>query len=87
MVVQHRDISYLEHGGDHILGLHGLDLIPGGPDVPQEDLLPIVQDCQGLSLKINIHPTSNSIGDDKERAGKIVSLSVGMDPALKVPVS
>ena len=35
-------VDLFEHGRDDKLPLHGLDLLPGGPDVPQEDLLALV---------------------------------------------
>ena len=48
-------VDLLEHGGDDVLLLHGLDLLPAGPDVPQEDGLVVGVVAQGLGLEVDVH--------------------------------
>lgn len=54
----------------------------GGPDDKQK----IMMFTYGLNLKVNVHPPSQSIGNDKEWWGKVVGPGVGVDPAFKVTV-
>jgi hypothetical protein len=41
-------LDYLEHGWNDVFALHGLDLLPAGPNVPQEQLLQYGNFCKAL---------------------------------------
>ena len=48
-------------------------------------LFAVIKGGKGLSLKINVNPASNCVGNHKEGAGQVVGSGVRMDPSLKVP--
>ena len=50
-------VDLLEHGGDDVLLLHGLDVRSGRPDVAEEDGLVVGVVAEGLGFKIDVNAT------------------------------
>lgn len=64
-----------------------MDFLPCRPDIPQEDFGSIRPGSERILLEINVHCSSNGIGDHKKGTSQVVSSCIGMNASLEVPVA
>ncbi len=58
-----------------------------GPDVLEEHVVALGVGAERLGLEVEVHRPGQRVGDDQRRAGEVVHLHVGADPALEVAVA
>jgi hypothetical protein len=64
-----------------------LDLLDGGPEVPEIDRLPLGILAERLLSQIQVHPTGEGVGHHERGGSEVVRANVRIDASLEVPVS
>lgn len=80
-------ISFLEHLRGDCTCSDSTDLLTRGPNISKENIFSFLILAERLSLKIDVHGSSNSVGNNKGRRCQVVSSGVRMDTALEVSVA
>ena len=62
-----------------------LDLLVGGPDVPEVDVFAI-HGGQGLLVQVDVHTSRDGERHDEGRGCEVVGLHEGVDTSLEVPI-
>src|SRR5699024_10729643 len=77
--------------GEHVLGDRRgddlLDLLLGGPDVGEVDVVAVRILAECVLREIEVHRARECVGDHQRRRGQVVHLHVRIDPALEVAVT
>ncbi len=84
---EHLAVAAAEHVRAHGLADGLRDLVRGGPDVAEVDVLAVLVLAERVADDVDVHRAGERVGDAQRRRGEVVHLHVRVDAALEVAVA
>ncbi len=84
---EHLAVALAEHVRAYGLADRLGDLLRGGPDVLEVDVLALLVLPERIADDVDVHRAGERVGDAQRRRGEVVHLHVGVDAPLEVAVA